>query len=180
MLGTKVLSHQDPSASLPAVRVSLHFPSLSQGTQTHVPNLTHMNLCVSSGLSSHLCGESLAPSPPGSPTPHFPCQERSNYTEISTEKDRLLLWHQDRGSCKSGAATRAASGHCAGWRGALTSTPHFVPSLSSCLGLHPGPGNQSSIWYLSQWDRGRPGTGRGGWGYCQSKMTHNWCSINVP
>lgn len=63
--------------------------------------------------------------------------------------------------------------------GAFTSTPHFVPSLSSCLGLYPYPENQSSIWYLSQWGRRRSGTGRGGRGCGQSKLTHNRCSINV-
>lgn len=111
------------------VCASLYFPSLSQCMQISVPNLPHMKPCVSPSSSSYLCKESLAPSPPATPTPHFPCQERSNYTEISTEKDRLLLWHQRQGSCKSGAAAAAASGHCAGCRGTLT--PH-TPLLHVC------------------------------------------------
>lgn len=80
------------------------------------------------------------------PLPTFPCQERSNYTEISTEKDRLLLWHQRQGSCKSGAATAAASGHCGDSEGALTSSPplplgHYpVQNLTTLLGAHLNKG----------------------------------------
>lgn len=106
------------------------------------------------------------------PTPHFPCQERSNYTEISTEKDRLLLWHQRQDSCKSGAAAAAASGPCAGCRGALTSTALFAPSLPSFLGLYLCPGPQSLVRYPSQWK---------GWGSVVSqKMTRNRCSMFFP
>lgn len=68
--GHKGVVTSGPICLLPAMRVSLHFPSLSQGTQTHVPNLTHMKPCVSGSPSSHFCGESLAPSPPG--YPHSP------------------------------------------------------------------------------------------------------------
>lgn len=108
------------------------------------------------------------------PLPHFPCQERSNYTEISTEKDRLLLWHQRQGSCKSGAAAATASGHYAGYRGALTSTPHFAPSLPRCLGLYPclGPIRCPSQWMGEQ----RPGERED---IVNQKMTHNTCSVNV-
>lgn len=67
-LGTKVSSHRDPPASLPCV--TLRFPSLSQCTQMHVPNWTPMKPTMSYSSSSHLCGESLAPSPPG--YPHSP------------------------------------------------------------------------------------------------------------
>lgn len=66
ILGIRVLSHQDTSASLPSMCASLYFPSLSQYTQLPVPNPSH----VSPSPSSHLCEESLAPSPPGHP--HFP------------------------------------------------------------------------------------------------------------
>lgn len=115
------------------------------------PSLCHMKPCVSHSPSSHLCEVLGAPPLLATPTPHFPCQERSNYTEISTEKDRLLLWHQSQDSCKSGAAAAAASGHCAGCRGALTSAPPpFAPSLSSCLGLYLCPGPQSPIIPISK------------------------------
>ena len=110
----------------------------------HLCHSARRSLGPSSATRSHVC-PTTPPStsakspwhPPllATPTPHFPCQERSNYTEISTEKDRLLLWHQRQGSCKSGAAAATASGHCAGCRGALTSVPRFAPSLPSCPGL---------------------------------------------
>ena len=107
----------------------------------HLCHSARRSLCPSSATRSHAC-PTTPPStsvkspwhPPllVTPTPHFPCQERSNYTEISTEKDRLLLWHQRQGSCKSGAAAATASGHCAGCRGALTSVPRFA-SISAQL-----------------------------------------------
>lgn len=67
MLDTRVLSHQISSASFPSMCASVHFPSLSQSMQTHVPNLPHMKPCVSHSTPSHLCEESLAPSPPWPP-----------------------------------------------------------------------------------------------------------------
>lgn len=157
ILGTKVLS---PQARLPPyLRSVRHLIS-------HLCHNAHRSQCPTGPTRSHVCPAAPPPTsiespwhPPllATPTPHFPFQERSNYTEISTEKDRLLLWHQHQGSCKSGAAAIAASGHCAVCRGALTSTPHFVPPLSSCLGLCPCPGSQSPIWFLPQWSRGRYG-----------------------
>ena len=129
---TRVLSHQESSAFHVCILV---FP-ICYGS--------HRSLCPTSPTRSNVCPTAHPPTSVKSPwhppllatsTPQFPCQERSNYTEISTEKDRLLLWHQRQGSCKSGAAAAAASGHCAGCRGALTSIPLFAPSLTSCLGL---------------------------------------------
>ena len=134
ILGTRVSPHQA------SCLLTLHV----HGFLFHLGHSTHRSRCPSSATCSHVC-PTTPPStsvtspwyPPflATPTPHFPCQERSNYTEISTEKDRLLLWHQRQGSCKSGAAAATASGHCAGCRGALTSVPHFAPSLPSCSGL---------------------------------------------
>lgn len=141
------------------------------------PSLCHMKPCVSHSPSSHLCEVLGAPPLLATPTPHFPCQERSNYTEISTEKDRLLLWHQSQDSCKSGAAAAAASGHCAGCRGALTSAPPPLCSISVQLpGAIPLPRTPEP--YYTHLKRGRrPVEGEG---VVSQKITHTRYSINVP
>lgn len=109
----RVLSHQDSFTSLPSMCESLYFPSLLQCMPILVPNLLHIKPCVSPNSPPMSVKNPWHPPLLATPTPHFPCQERSNYTEISTEKDRLLLWHQCQGSCKSGATAAATSGHCA-------------------------------------------------------------------
>lgn len=139
ILHTSVLTYQDSSTSLLSC----------------VHHSACRSICPTSPTWSHVCPAVPPPKedsvkspwhPPllATPTPHFPCQERSNYTEISTEKDRFLLLHQYRGSYKSGATAAATSGHCAGYGG--LSPPH-LPFL---LGLYPCPGPENSIRYPSQ------------------------------
>lgn len=128
-----MLIHQDSSASLPSIYASLHFPPPQQCMHSMYPTSPHEAMYVPQPLLPRKTVNSPWHPPfMATSTPHFPCQERSNYTEISTEKDRLLLWHQHQGSCKSEAAAAAASGHCAGYgKGVLTSL------LSVVLGIYP-------------------------------------------
>ena len=161
ILGTRVLPYQDSRLLAFRVHDFLFHPCHS----------ARRSLCPSSATWNHVC-PSTPPStsvkspwhPPllATPTPQFPCQERSNYTEISTEKDRLLLWHQRQGSCKSGAAAATASGHCAACRGALTSVPCFAPSLPmpSCQGSNSAQ-DPRALWYTPLKRRRRPVKGEG-------------------